>query len=89
MIIGYFVNSYYSIKVIGSVGFYVVKTLLKVSILVILEVLIVIVTANLFQLEINKRFFTIPILLFSYLIGLSLLNLVDFRIKIKSILNLY
>ena len=88
-IIGYFINYYFSRKIIGSVSSFEILTLFKVSTLSVLIVIIIIQLTALFNLQHYMIFLTIPILFFLYLIGLYLLNIINIRKEIKYFTKLY
>lgn len=88
-IIGYLINFYFSRKIIGEVSFYELKTLFKIVSLSIIGVLIVIFSNKLLHLEGNNFLYTIPLLFGSYLIGLKLMKVIDLKIEVKNMLNLF
>lgn len=88
-IIGYLINYYYSRKIIGSVSSYELFTLFKVSIISVLTVMVIVFLSESVSFQGYKMFFTFPLLLLLYLIGMYMLNVLNVYKEIKIFIKLY
>lgn len=88
-IIGYLINFYYSRRIIGEVSFYELKTLFKIINLSVIAVLIVVLFGKLFHLSGMSFLFSMPILMFSYIIGLQFLKIINIETEVKNIIFLF
>jgi teichuronic acid exporter len=89
-IIGYFINYYYSRKIIGSLNYYDLITLLKIILISVISTKILIFLIELFFIKDLAIFFTLPFLILFYLLGINkfkILNIYNEIINLRRILN--
>ena len=88
-IIGYFINYYYSRKIIGGIDFYELLTILKV---IMVSALCVIITLGMFRvlnLDGVQKFVILPISIFIYLFSIHLFTIINIKKEISILNNLY
>lgn len=88
-IIGYFINYYYSRKIIGSFNGYELFILLKIMIVSAFSVLITLSLCKVMNLTGTELLFTLPILFFIYIGGNYMFKIINIKKEIKNIINLY
>jgi len=86
-IIGYFINYYFSRRIISLVTYDEIFTLLKVVTLSVLSVFLVMQLSVSLQLDQYMVFLTIPILFLFYFIGLYAFNVMNISKELKVLFN--
>lgn len=87
--IGYFINYYYSRRVLGSVNYYELIAVFKICIISLTTIILI----NLIILKIDlheiELFLTFPLLLILFVFGLYVLKVIDIKNEIKILVKLY
>lgn len=87
--IGYFVNYYYSRKIIGSFSGYELMIVFKVCLLSFLAILSALFFFKTTKLDGVRMFLSISLLFFFYLVGLYLLRIINIKKEVMNIFKLY